>query len=391
MATKDQCDKCRYQIDGICKQLVPSNVGTSCPHYAKHIDLRKKNDVTAVPSPVINDDYEDNTTIVNNDNSEGITQSAHEDIHGWLLFFLIAFVGIRCFVSLGALFTLDYAEEILWVNLFTVTVVLGYAMSGIFTIVAFKKRDTDAVFLGKTYIIFGFIISLFGLVFGEPAERETSRAISSAIWCVIWYVFFFTSKQIKEQIPVRKTKTRDWILIGAIILLPMILLGIGIAEEEEAHYHEDDTEIYLDYELLDNQYSDGRIVLTVPDGVDCDGSVVDGTKVFSISDPETGTEVTVASDYDNEISKKQFNQYWRGWKLEELNDIGYKVIEDRKNNDGDITVFYKMIRTTTEYPVDWEFAVIFDKSSGKVCVVSGYSNADDGSPVGYIINNLRFL
>ena len=264
MANKDQCDKCRYQIDGICRQAVQTFDGTSCEQYAKRIDLRKKTDISAVPGPSItygNED-EDNTTIVNNDNCEGIAQPAPEDIHGWLLLFLIFFVGIRCFVSIGELFTFFYDEEFLWVNLFTVSLTVGYVASGIFTIVAFKKRDTDAIFLGKTYIIYGFIISLFGLVSGVLAEQETNRAISSAIWCVIWYAFFFTSKQIKQQIPVRKTKTRDWILIGAIILLPMFCLGIG--EEKEAQY-EDDVDIYSEYIRPDNQYYDGRIELTLPE------------------------------------------------------------------------------------------------------------------------------
>lgn len=48
-------------------------------------------------------------------------------------------------------------------------------------------------------------------------------------------------------------------------MLPMICLGIGIEEEKEAQYYEDDTDIYSEHVLPNNQYSDDRIALNLPE------------------------------------------------------------------------------------------------------------------------------
>lgn len=67
------------------------------------------------------------------------------------------------------------------------------------------------------------------------------------------------------------------------------------------------------------------------------------------------------------------------------------MVKDDKQSNDNITVFYKLIRIKLDDPVDWEFALVFDHQTGKVCLVSGYSSSNGNSPVGYIINNLRFL
>lgn len=119
--------------------------------------------------------------------------------------------------------------------------------------------------------------------------------------------------------------------------------------------------------------------------------MAENTKLFSVSDAETGAEVTVVSDYDADVTKKNFNQYWRGWKSDELDNIEYSVVKDEKKSNDDVTVFYKLIRADIENPVDWEFALVFHHASGKVCLISGYSSSETNSPVTYIINNLKFL
>ena len=389
MPIKDQCSKCRYHVDDKCTQLVPSFDGTSCDVYRKRISLEKEKEELQEPTTVISDPQDGNYNTANN-GYDGDDIQSDESIHGWLLFFLIVFVGIGSIWSFGELFTLNLGNEESWLALFTVVITLGFVATGIFTIIAFKKRDSDAVLLAKTYIILRFIFSISALLSDDLTSRETSQAISSTIWSVIWYIFLFCSKQIKRQIPKRKSKTRDWVLIGTIILLPLICLGMGIASEKNSN-NETESAALANLNLLPNQYSDGRIILTLHQGVDCDESMAENTKVFSISDPETGAEVTVVSDYDNEMTKKNFNQYWRGWKSDELNGLEYDVVKDDKQSNDNITVFYKLIRIKLDNPVDWEFALVFDHKTGKVCLVSGYSSANGDSPVAYIINNLEFL
>lgn len=311
MPIKEQCNNCRYHIDNNCTQLAPSFDGTSCGVYVKRKNLEKnENDSESLSAtqPVATGDNQDITSGYIDGNNE---IPSDEDIHGWLLFFLIVFVGLGSTWSIVELFGLNLGNESIWISIYTVVTVLCYVSTGVFTIIAFKKRDSDAVILAKTYIIIRFALSILALASDDLTSRETSQTISSIFWCVIWFIFLYCSKQVKRQIPIRKSKTRDWILGGAVILLPLAFLGIGIAKENKSH-SEIEIEAMSNLTLSPNQYSDGRIVITLPNGVDCDESMAENTKVFSISDPGTGAEVTIVSDYDNEITKKYFNQYWRG-------------------------------------------------------------------------------
>lgn len=140
-----------------------------------------------------------------------------------------------------------------------------------------------------------------------------------------------------------------------------------------------------------NQHTDGRIVLTVPYGMDCDESSTDNLKIFTLSDAETGAEVVVVSDYDTDVTKKNFNQYWRNWKSEELDDIEYTVVKDENYSTDQTTVYHKTVRTSPEINVDWEFVLVFHHASGKVGLISAYTGSDTSSPVENIINTLKFL
>lgn len=387
MPIKDQCANCRFQEGENCKKLVPSFDGTSCDVYAKRINLDKEDEERIIPSSAeaqTGPQYE-----------QEIEMPSDEDIHGWLKFFLIFFVGIGSVGSLVMSFVSFESGDNFWISASDVVFALVYLAVGILTLVAFYKRDTDAVFLAKTYVVLCFASNLIGLFVTEGelgSDKIVVRLIRSIIWSCIWFIFLCNSNQVKGLIPVsyRKTKTRDWIIIATIILLPFTCIGLGIASEKKTHA-KSEYNATRNLSLDDNQFTDGRIVLTIPVGIDCEVSMVENTKIFSISDAETGTEVTVVSDYDTDITKKNFNQYWRGWKSEELDSIDYDIIKDDKQSKGDVTLFYKLIRANIENPVDWEFALIFHHQSGKVCLISGYSSEGVDSPIAYIINNLKFL
>lgn len=388
MAIKDQCDNCRFNNESGCTQLVPSYDGTSCDIYAKRINLAKDDEETQSNTKV-------STEPVITEYDEESETPSDENIHGWLLFFLIVFVGIGSVGSVILNLVTFESGENFWMSSSDVVFSLVYLVTGIFTIIAFHKRDTDAVFLAKTFVVLCFASNLLGLftMDGESSNTKVvTSMIRSIIWCCIWFIFLCNSKQVERLIPIsyRKTKTRDWIIISTVILLPIICIGLGIASEKKSHA-QTETAALSNLSLSVNQYTDGRIILTLPEGSDCEESMAENTKVFSVSDPETGAEVTIVSDYDNEITKKNFNQYWRGWKSDELNGLEYDVVKDDKQSNDDVTIFYKLIRVKLDEPVDWEFALVFDHNTGKVCLVSGYSSADGDSPVAFIINNLRFL
>lgn len=396
MPIKDQCANCRFQDGENCTKLVPIFDGTSCDVYTKRINLIKEeesqegsqSDVTTTVEIGSENQY-------NNYDEDEIEQPNDEDIHGWLKFFLIFFVGIGSVASLIMSFVTFEAADNFWLSASDIAFAIVYLATGILTLVAFHKRDTDAVFLAKTFVVLCFasnILALFGSEGEIGSDKMVPRMIRSIIWCCIWFIFLCSSNQVQSLIPksYRKAKTRDWIIIAAVILLPFFCIGLGIASEKKSNV-EAETVAMTNLSLGENQFSDGRIVLSLPNGIDCDETMAENTKVFTVSDAETGAEVTVVSDYDNNATKKNFNQYWRGWKSDELDNIKYEVVKDDKKSTEDITVFYKLVRAELDNPVDWEFALVFHHASGKVCLVSGYSSSETNSPVAYIINNLKFL
>lgn len=386
MAIKDQCDNCRFLDGEGCSKLEPSFDGTSCDVYAKRINLEKEEETV---NPIVE------TAATDNQLEDEIELPSDEKIHGWLKFFLIFFVGIGSIASLIISIATFEAGDNFWISSSDIVFATIYLATAVLTLVAFHKRDTDAVFLAKTFVVLCFASNLLGLFAtdGEVgSDKIITRLIRSIIWCCIWFIYLCNSYQVESLIPgsYRKTKTRDWIIIAAVVLLPFTCIGLGVASDKKTHA-ETEAVALSNLNLDNNQFTDGRIVLTIPNGTDCDESMAEGTKVFTISDAETGADVTVVSDYDTDITKKNFNNYWRGWKSDELDEIQYEVIKDDKKSTEDITVFYKLIRAELENPVDWEFALVFHHRTGKVCLISGYSSAEYNSPVAYIINNIRFL
>ena len=233
MAIKDQCDNCRFNNESGCTQLVPSYDGTSCDIYAKRINLAKDDEETQSNTKV-------STEPVITEYDEESETPSDENIHGWLLFFLIVFVGIGSVGSVILNLVTFESGDNFWMSSSDVVFSLVYLVTGIFTIIAFHKRDTDAVFLAKTFVVLCFASNLLGLftMDGESSNTKVvTSMIRSIIWCCIWFIFLCNSKQVERLIPIsyRKTKTRDWIIISTVILLPIICIGLGIASEKKSH------------------------------------------------------------------------------------------------------------------------------------------------------------
>lgn len=218
MAIKKQCEDCRFVNDGHCIKLLPSYDGASCAFYAKRIDLTKKRRNNKQGPTTSN-----NNASVKSENE--IEIPSKETIHGWLLVFLIL-VGCGSISSVLAFYLFDLNRDFADIR---IAYSLVYAITGICTIVAFYKRDTDAVFLAKIFVILGLLSKLFcWFALDEliALSRNTENIIiRSIIWSCVWFAFLCNSKQIKRLVPIsyRRAKPRDWIIIVAASLLFLIL------------------------------------------------------------------------------------------------------------------------------------------------------------------------
>ena len=375
MAIKDQCELCRNIIEGVCSVCSPVYDATSCPEYKKRIALKKNGDTQSVDLNPDSSISEPAISESNSSNENGDTVGpGYGDIRGWLSFFLIFFVGIGSVASLIMSIAMTNVSEYdgnWWLAGSDIVFAAIYMVVGIFTLFSFYKKKPDAVFLGRFFIILCFLSNVLALFGADETTTSqiTARMVRSLCWCCIWFIFTYKSKQINELFPkeYRKSNTLDYILIGVAILVPLIMIGIGISSAKSSHT-EKEMQAVAQLTLGHNEFSDGRIVLTIPDGSDCDETKTEQLKVFTVSDAETGAEATVVSDYDTDVTKKNFNGYWRSWKPDELSNLQYEVVKDEKQSDDDRTVFYKLICIDLEQPVDWEFSLIFDHKIGRAHV-----------------------
>ena len=109
-------------------------------------------------------------------------------------------------VNLILVFTSQWSENVGIYYLFQGLITAPYSMVGIYTVYAFIRRKTNAVFWGYTYILLCLIINLLSILFGYG----NTNAITSLIWNVIWGIYFILSDNVKTLIP-KETRTANWI------------------------------------------------------------------------------------------------------------------------------------------------------------------------------------
>lgn len=391
MAIKDQCEICRHSDGCNCLQLEPSFDGSSCDAFNQRINLAKAGNRRPSSDP---DPQPDFIPQYNVDTELDPDAQSSEKIHGWLLFFLICYVGIGMLAMLiNDIIDLGDSNEMTWVAALALSFLFTIAAAGIMTLEAFNHRDTDAVFLAKTYVVLCVVANIIGILGIDQATepKEIIGLMRGVFIGVIWFLFLCCSKQVKRLIPKenRRTKTRDWILIAAAVLLPFICFGFVFDEIRKSQAESEATAL-ANLTLADNQYSDGRILLTVPDGFYCQTDSSDELMIFNITDPATDIEVNVMSDYDDDNTQRNFDNYWEVFRSAQSNDYSYEINGEKSFEHHGSTVFYRNVVFDTPIPLYWEFVLMFDKS-GKVCLITSYSPSDLVSPVSKIINNIRFL
>ena len=322
------------------------------------------------------------------------------EIHGWLAFFLFA-VGLGSLISIvmsivacGECTTkIDSIFAFIDVILGAMTLALAC-----YTIYAFCTRKTNAVFLGKMYIIIIFVsnlISLWGGEFNETGLGSLSQVSKSLVWSVIWFLYLTFSDQVEEIIPkaTRKISKFDYGVMTAFIVMPILVLGLGIGWGigEVSNQSEVDAEFVSSIELAHNEYTDGRIVFTKPAGYSCERFDLDDPKI-SFHDLSFGDVawVRICGDYDTEITEQNFNTYWTNWKDESLKDVTYRQLLYEKRNVNGNPYFIKSVKYNTDNPITWHYVLLFNKPTGKVCVVSYFEIGEGDNKLNELLASIRF-
>ena len=165
-----------------------------------------------------NYDYDEQEDKTLSDKSEDIVKS--EKIGGWLGFFLFQ-ICASLLVSLILVFTSQWSENVGIYYLVQGLITVPYTMVGIYTVYAFIRRRTNAVFWGYVYLLLCLITNLLSLLSGYGSIN----AITSLVWNVIWGVYFILSDNVKTLIP-KETRTVgwiDWTLAAIGVTIPSVM------------------------------------------------------------------------------------------------------------------------------------------------------------------------
>lgn len=323
------------------------------------------------------------------------------NIHGWLsfFFFAIAVGGLISAVYPFATFNAaDYAGN-MWLGAIDILLGIGMLAIAIYTIYAFIQRKPNAVFYGRLYVVLVFVTNIISLI-GNPdaglgGVKQTFRGI---IWGIIWFLYLLYSEQVQEVIPksFRKVSKFDWGVLAAIIVIPFLCFAMGMSNLNSEVENRESLEAEIrEVPLADNERTDGKIIFAIPDGFQCESEEVEpmpGSKLmlFSLNNESIGNG-TICSDYDNDSSIKNFDEYWKGWEGEDDKKYPKTNVDRGSKTINGHNCMYRIIRYNVNgIHVYWRFHILFDDLSGKCCVVSCYDRNESTSYVDEILESIRF-
>lgn len=137
------------------------------------------------------------------------------------------------------------------------------------------------------------------------------------------------------------------------------------------------------------QRTDGNIVFCVPKGFSCKDSVFAGCRLFLLLG-ESETEVTLNSGFDSDDSPEHINSIYRDLGGEEMEGYESAVVADVTKSDKSVTKCIRVRKYTGQgIVVYWRFAVLFDKTTGKMCLVSAYDKGK-GDYLEPLLESVRF-
>lgn len=338
----------------------------------------------------------ENIMDTNNNMQETQIKPSNENIHGWLSFFLfyIGVGGAFNFIFLLVTFTpqeYDFNYILLGSDLLGALLMWGLS---VYILVAFWRRTTNAVFLGKTYAVLCFILNIVLSIVGDfedYAIGSSSHSLSASMWSVVWYIYFSKSSQVKRLIPVlyRKPFKCDNYIIAFILSIYSLGIGLGIITQQYfTDLHEKN--IVSKLHLGKNDYTDGVIVFTAPEGFTCHKYENEGI-TSHILEKGDSIHITITGGYDTQNTNSNFEYYWNNWKDSEMNNHTNVILENSKYTIHDNYCHFRSIRYEADTPIVWSFALLFNEYSGKVCVCSIWSFEGMSNNINEILNSIKLF
>lgn len=325
-------------------------------------------------------------------------------IHGWLSVFLwlyIAIGGVGNALS-DILLIFEFKSEGYELNgVSTAGLILFLLMQAtlaVYTVHSFLKRKPDAVFLAKLYTIVLFVTTLLILPFYSGAEESSAVMLAivlqAAILSTIGFLYFTYAKQVKEVIPKpsRKVLRRDYYIVWAFIAVPLIVVVTAFVQKVAASIGEEQYEPILQSSLSLNEYTDGRVAFTIPEGMQIEqGYMEDGGGVYySLSSEEVNMQILSTDDPD--ASQENYDAAWGATKEGfEIAEGTYDITADGSSTINGNPYFYRTAQFDTDPSTSWSFIILFDEKSGIACMISIIQEGNGRTYDTFaLLNSIRF-
>ena len=166
------------------------------------------------------------------DNDE---QGINHKIHGWLTFFLVMTFLRSVLTPISLILTFNMGDYLNNGLLCAADIVATISVSGMgfYAIAAFYRRQPNAVFIARLYIVIFLLMSLLGLLaaaYLTEAFNPIAKIATPVLWSVIWLCFFRYSDQVQCLFPLdtRRVGKYDYLFGAACIFVPIALLLFGI-------------------------------------------------------------------------------------------------------------------------------------------------------------------
>ena len=380
--TEEQCRQCNTRET--CLEIKDFD-GTGCPNFRP--DDGPKNDENEVSESDFDDVSSHGASEVkrrgDKETREYLKQNTR--IHGWLRFFEVITI-IGAVLSLGyTLFTFnfdDYGRSV-FLALFDLLTLPLLLVVAILAVVAFERRNADAVFLAKLYIVAVFALNLFSLIIGDfEGDAEGLKwIVRSLIWGVVWFCYLTFSKQVKRVIPkeYRKVWKQDGLLFALLIVIPFVTYFQGMHELKCKYSIEYDGSFDFD----DDERVVGTVIFQVPEGFDCEQFGDNPNNNFILMNYDNHIIVEIGEYYPLGLTKEEeldtiFNTWIAGEDVD--GDFGEIMSEGDTVVNGHPCV-YKVKRWKEEdYDGNYSYVrmyLIYNENSTETCLINCVDRGDD--------------
>lgn len=303
------------------------------------------------------------------------------NLKGWVDLFRygIFFVGTDEFLS-SLLENGSYGTSFTSLELAYGTVSLALS---IVILVAFERRNSDAVFLSKAFLNINCVYFLILLWLGRDDSYFAFPTVSGLVMCALLYAFVLTSEKLNVVIPeeYRRQSVRGWVFAGVMA----VLIGLAFVPPFSQSYA-------ISNEVQTTEHTDGIVSFTLSGKYWREEKKARGFKVFQFRGRTA--YITIFSGTDPDSSKAHFDDAWEGYESEEYKKYKYHgvVIKDEERTVNGNKYFHK-VKGYREFRhgTYWHFIVIYDKDSNRVCIINVYSKNNKDRYLMELLESIRFV